>query len=340
MLNKGKELNMSNSFTRERIVRMKPLVVMAALALAGLAMPGKSDAAVFADSTSLDAAYEQGLALSVSNGGAAVIIETYTADGNLILSATGTAVPKNDGGTAVFSASHVFANSAVVDPNYIVKVVTGTNAYTDRGLVISPSEIIFAPGADGTSNKLDLAAVIIPQEIPGLGQIVIGTTPSLGQQLTAVGAGIALTQSQGRDGTFDPWDGGYSRYDGWYSDSANYGNDEFLDASIFQVGQFLFGGVSAIGDSGGPIFNTSSFQYDEFGHLTYAELVGIVVGYSGDRLGVRSSTVYTDLTDRDGDAYQFIMDILSRPSTTIPEPSTLGIGVLGAVGLLLRRRRS
>jgi len=337
---RGKEPNVANNDRRNE--RMKPVVVMAALALVGFAMPGKSDAAVFADSTDINQARANALPFVASNGGPTVIIEAREQDGTLIGFASGTIITNLDGTNAtVFTAAHVIANLSKGYSDCQFFVVTGTNAFTDRGQVILPSEIIWAPGADGTSDKLDLAALILPCEILNAGQFVVASPPTQYQQLTAIGAGVVLTQSQGRDGTFEPQNGGYNKYDGEYYPWAAYGNDTFLDASEFERGQFPFGGVSANGDSGGTILDPFSFQWDEDGQLIYAEIVGITVGFAGDRLGLFSQTVYTDLTNPNGDAYQFVMEMLSRsgPSTTVPEPSTLGIGVLGAAGLLLKRRR-
>ncbi|MCL2825493.1 MAG: hypothetical protein FWD57_15990 [Polyangiaceae bacterium] len=322
---------MSNSFTGERIVLMKPVAVVATLALVGLAMPGKSDAAVFADGTDLQAAKDEGLKLSASNNGPAAAVLFYTSSGEEILRGTCFYITSADGvNRTAITAGHCIVNALAVDPNAYAVIVNGSNAYTDRGVEIrvSASDMLLAPGCDGSLDKLDLGALTLSTAAPVTGQFVIGGSPYYGQQLTSVGAGRVLTLEQNKIGTLPPWDGGFNMFEGL---SAGKYND-FLIMSLFFEGESLYAGFGAPGDSGSPVLFPSSIMFGDDGRVEYCEIVGVNNAYAGE------SSLYAPLYDRNSVAYQFVMDVISRPNIFVPESSTLGIGILGAAGLLLRRR--
>ena len=329
---------MSNSFTRERIVRMKPLVVMAALALAGLAMPSKSDAAVFADGTDLQAVKDEGLKLSASNNGPAASVLFYTSGGEYLFHGAGFYLTSPDGiNRTLITAGHCIFDALAADPNAYAIIVNGTNAYSDSGpeIRVDASNMLLGPGCDGSLNKLDIGALTLSTAAPVTGQFVIGGKPYYGQQVVTVGAGLVLTRTQAKNGTWEPWDGGLNMFEGLFADKYN----NFLVMNLFFEGESPYAGASISGDSGGVVILPSSILFDEDGRVEYCEIVGVNVGHTySTNFYDASSSLYTALYDHNSVAYQFVMDAISA-SRSIPEPSTLGIGVLGAVGLLLRRNQ-
>ena len=281
-----------------------------AIALSGFSMP--SNAAVYADGTDLNQAKSRALPYVAANGGPAVTVETYKSDGTLLGFFSGSLLTSPDGqNRTVVTAGHGILQARAVDPNAYAVVVCGTNRFTDRGLEIRASNILLAPGCDGTLNTLDLAALSLPMSVPNTGRFAIGQA-GLGALLTSTGVGFVLTQSQGRNGTYAPRDGSYARFDGWATGDAWGGsNDTYFNTGIFEVGQYPYGGVCATGDSGSGAFLASSFQFDENGRITHGTYVGTNEGWGGDRLSSASGTLYIDPSNPT--TLQFLTEAIAVP---------------------------
>lgn len=178
--------------------------------------------------------------------------------------------------------------------------------------------------------------------IPSLPKVeLVNTAASTGSLLIMAGRGmrsgagtgsedITAPYAWGTPGTSDavPFRWGFNQVDVLYTDpsGAKYLVTDF-DAPGFGTG---IDGQGALGDSGGGAFVLRNGVW-MLGGVTYATADG-----SGDSLtnpaGYGDYTFFTDV-------YAYRSEITALTGTLVPEPSSMMLGGIGVIALVLRRKR-
>lgn len=198
-----------------------------------------------------------------------------------------------------------------------VTIGTGNNYLSEPGLTFSASSWLYHPGWDGSvfSQRVDLGIVHIPQGIPGMQTLTIGTAV-LGEQLLAGGFG-----RHAYGGNWQDLDGQGRSFKMWVDD---FGlnttiSDDYIRSTFYPTfirNDSMAGGATP-GSSGSGVFNLNG------------DLVGLAVGGAGGGMpGVGYSTYSLRL-----DLYQ---DWIYANS--IPTPSSLVLLAVGGIAAMRRRR--
>jgi hypothetical protein len=206
------------------------------------------------------------------------------------------------------TVAHNITDLLQFNPTY--EVADGSNFLTDRGNVMMISNIIFHP-------SLDLAILQFSQPFNVGEDKVIGSAIT-GDITYSAGFGQWGTPSIG---LVSPRDGGLRAWDGRVLADAIGGPAPFYQSTGFGIDNIglSLNGRAAFGDSGGPVFNS------------VGELIGLNYSASSS-MGPLGSTTYVRLGEPSSKAW-------IESNASVPEPSALTYGLLGAAGLLSRRQR-
>jgi len=322
-----------NRFAHATLFKSLSLIRGSALAFALVAVLGgfaekKAAAAIYTNGTPISpssAVVTGAQKFAAINNGPYTHVESYRSNGTLIDRFGGGLLTDSSGqNKTVATVSHGIFQARAIDPNAYFKILTGTNYNTNRGQEILVSEVLLAPGADGSLNTCDLAILKIPTSVNS-GVFTIGTAQN-NDIAVSVGSGFRLTQEQLANGTFAPRDGNLNIFQGRINKQAAVVNDFYMDTIRFQAGEFPNSAGASGGESGNPML--TNIVLDQFGKINSATYIGTLSGWIGDRLSPIWSTAYT--TSENSIANTFLY-------SNIPEPTSLFL--LGSLGLLLIRYR-